>query len=140
MQKFLKNILSWKLIFIVLACLVLGRNIRSLAKLHHKIVFINKNLVFAEPGREFADLADDLQGVEKVGFLTDKDMSPEKNDGLFLQAQYRLAPTVLDLGNAQHPLLIFDCQNVLTAFDMMKELNAAPLHVNPYFKILAERQ
>ncbi len=138
--KMSKAIFSYKCLFIILACLVLGRNIHSLSKLYHKIVFINKNLIFVEPGRDFADLADDLKGVAKVGFLTDKDMSAEKNDGFFLQAQYLFAPTMLDLGNPEHELIIFDCPNPLSAFDMMQKLNAAPLHVNPYFKILARRQ
>ena len=57
-------------------------------KLYHKIVFINKNLILLNRAG-FCDLADDLKGVAKVGFLTDKDMSAEKMTA-FLQAQYLL--------------------------------------------------
>ena len=92
------------------------------------------------PGQEFADLAEYLKGVKTAGFLTDKDMSPERNDGQFLAAQYTLAPVVLDLNNPDHELVILDCISIPSAFDLMELTHRVPLFINPYGKILAKRK
>src|SRR3989338_8725661 len=41
-----------------------------------------------EPGTEYNDFKSVLAEIPRIGFLTDKDMSPERNDGQFLAAQY----------------------------------------------------
>jgi len=99
----------------------------------------NKNSIFLKPGYHFADLRNHLTGVEIAGFLTDKDTSSENNDGKFLEAQAILAPTVLDLNNPNHPLIVLDCTNMVAAFDILNQLNAEPIYVNSYGKILAKR-
>ena len=92
-----------------------------------------------EPGMEFAGFKKHLVGKTVVGFLTDKNMSPENNDGQFLKAQYALAPVVLDLGESRHRFLVLDCSNILTAFDLLQQLNAEPVEVNPFNKIFAQK-
>ena len=99
----------------------------------------NKNSIFLKPGGHFADFKSYLLGQPAVGFITDKDISAENNDGKFLEAQYILAPTRLDLNNPNHAFIILDCTSMLTALDMMNDLNAEPVTVNSYGKILAKR-
>ncbi len=118
---------------------LLLHNIVDITQLYKKISRLNKDLVFNPPGREFAGFQERLAGVETAGFLTDKNMSPEKNDGLFLMAQYALAPVILDLDNTAHTDIILDCQNYFHALDLMKKADAAPVYTNDFGKILARK-
>lgn len=125
---------------ILTAVLITGlllHNLLDIARLYTKISQLNKDLIFNPPGREFTGFRERLAGIEKAGFLTDKNMSPEKNDGLFLMAQYALAPVMLDLGGTGHSHTILDCTNYFHALDLMKEADAAPVYTNDFGKILA---
>ena len=102
-----------------------------------KFIKSSRNFDERYPGVEFADLKEKLPGQATVGFLTDKDMSPERNDGQFLAAQYILAPIVLDLNNDRHTYLIFDCLDPLSVSQMTQKLSATIIATNPYNKTLA---
>lgn len=93
-----------------------------------------------EPGHEFSDFKGALSHVSAAGFLTNKDMSSERNDGQFLAAQYALAPVVLDLNNSRHRFLIFDYTSPLIASGVAQQLPATILLTNEYSKILAEKK
>jgi hypothetical protein len=101
------------------------------------IIYRRENIIYYEPGHQFADLREKLENTRSVGFITDKDMSSENNDGQFLRAQFMLAPLILDLNNHRHPWLILDCTNTFKAFFIMKEINARLVYINPYGIILA---
>ena len=118
---------------------LLLHNILDISQLYTKISRLNKNLAFTPPGREFASLQGHLAGVERAGFLTDKNMSPENNDGFFLMAQYALAPVMLDLDDTTHTDIILDCRNYFHALDLMKKADAAPVYTNDFGKILARK-
>lgn len=92
-----------------------------------------------EPGFQYADLKGYLQGVRTAGFLSDGNQTAEGNDGQFMMAQYILAPTVLDLGNASHRYTVLDCSTPQAALGLFKIIQAKPLHVNPFGKIIAEK-
>ncbi len=92
-----------------------------------------------EPGFQYADLKEGLQGVPIAGFLTGGNETAEGNDGQFMLAQYVLAPTVLDLNNTTHRYTILDCTTPQEALGMLKIINAKPVHVNAFGKILAEK-
>ena len=96
--------------------------------------------VFAEPGIEYIDFKPLLKGIHRVGFLTNKNTSAEHNDGQFLKAQYMLAPVVLELRDENQSLLVIDPTSLIPAFDIMQRLNAVPILVNPYGKVLAQRK
>ena len=91
------------------------------------------------PGYEFQDLRQKLPAVRRAGFLTDKDMSPERNDGQFLAAQFIFAPAVLDLNNPHHEFLILDYTSLPAALDAMKKNDIRTLYINGYGKILGRR-
>jgi hypothetical protein len=119
------------------------------------VLFIMVNLVFGffgvmaqitrqeneqiEPGTQYVDFKKELQGVPMAGFLTDGNETIEGNDGQFMLAQYILAPTVLDLDNPNHRYSIIDCSTPEKALGILKVINAKPVHVNAFGKILAER-
>jgi len=99
-----------------------------------------RRIKFLEPGHEHLDFKDFLGGAKEIGFLTDKDMSAEKNDGQFLKAQYALAPLLLDLNNPNHEFLIIDPTSIFSALEINQDLKADFVHVNGFNKILAQRK
>jgi hypothetical protein len=87
--------------------------------------------------------------VRKVGYYTDKNMeetlarSPlEKAQytramAQFEQAQYILAPVVLDLNNLSHSFIIFDCNSPQIALQKINDLGLKPIQMNNLGIILA---
>ncbi|MFA5059569.1 MAG: hypothetical protein WC676_02980 [Candidatus Omnitrophota bacterium] len=119
--------------------LIIAGNALSLFKNYQKSAQTKGIIQFTEPGFEFARFKKYLKNERIIGFLTDKDMSSERNDGQFLSAQFALAPTVLDLNGLSHQFFIIDATNLVNASEMTKKLNLNPLHVNEHEKILAEK-
>jgi len=92
---------------------------------------------FVEPGYQFANFITELRGVKTAGFLTNKKLSREHNDGEFLQAQYLFAPTLLELHQTDHRYIIMDYTDQVFAFYMLDKLKAKPLDHTGFSKILA---
>ncbi len=92
-----------------------------------------------EPGTQFVHFKPYLTDVRELGYLTNKDMSEEKNDGFFLQAQYMLAPTVLRLNETEHSLIILDYTKPVYAWFTMKSMRASPKYSSEYGPVLAEQ-
>lgn len=92
-----------------------------------------------EPGLQFESFVPFLKGVEQAGYVTDKDMSRENNDGIYLQAQFFLAPTVLQLNAARPQHIIIDSTNLKFIISTMKYLNARRLTNNEYGQALLKR-
>ena len=92
------------------------------------------------PGYEFGDLKQKLPAVRKAGFLTDKDMSPERNDGQFLAAQFIFAPIMLELNNPHHEFIILDYTSLQAALDAMKKDNIHTVYINGHGKILGRKK
>ncbi len=84
-------------------------------------------------------LTDMLRGVEYVGYFTDKDLTDKTNAAQFSQAQYILAPVILDLNNTQRDFIIFDCTTPDVALEKIKEIDAVPLVKNKFGIILARK-
>ena len=98
-----------------------------------------RNSPSLEPGFQFSGLKKDLVDLRTVGYLTEKNISSENNDGQFMLAQYMLAPTVLDLNNPNHRYAILDCTRPETAAQLIKSLNGRVVSMTPFGKILIER-
>lgn len=133
----MKSSLSKIIFSLCVLTITLFNSFFLLKKCYHIISFGNKAF-YVNPGREFSDFQKALQDIEHVGFLTNKDMSSERNDGQFLAAQYILAPTILNLGCLER-LIILDYTNPELAMKKITEINAVPVYTNPYGKILAQR-
>jgi len=63
-------------------------------------------------------------------------MDNKKDAMQFAQAQYKLAPIILDLNNIDHKYIIFDCSNLNTAKEKIKELRLTPIRQNQFGIIL----
>ena len=139
MKLFSKNLINSKNIILFLSLSILTYNLFFLSA---GIILQLKrnNLRSLEPGLQYSDFKEGLAGVRRAGFVTNKDLSPEKNDGEFLQAQYILAPTVLELNASKNKYNILDCTSKTHILYALKSLNAAPVQINKYGKILAIKQ
>jgi len=78
-------------------------------------------------GFQFIGLENVFKGVRAVGYYTDKDLDNPLAVAQFEQAQYMLAPTVLDLNHTQYRWAIFDCTSLRAAMEAAKRLGFTPL-------------
>ncbi len=86
---------------------------------------------------QFVPLQPVFKGLRRAGYYTDKNMEHPLAIAQYEQAQYVLAPTVLELGNTQLPLVIFDCTSPQIAMKKIDELHLKPLSASPTGLILA---
>ena len=89
-------------------------------------------------GLKFSGLKEMLPGVERIGYYTDKNLDDNMDARQFAQAQYILAPIILDLNNTNHEYIIFDCSNEKIAIAKIKELGVIPLRGNRFGILLAK--
>lgn len=138
MKKFITYDTLRKAFFLV-ALVLATINSFFLFKVTSKAAVKNKFQIYTVAGNEFADFKNKISTIEHVGYLTDKDMSPEKNNGQFLGAQYMLAPVILDLNNANHRYLILDYTNLFDAARKLRNIKAKVIEMTPDLEILAEK-
>ena len=128
-----------KNLFIVSLAAVVVFNIVTLTK---ELINIHKLKAFAAsqfPGRIFSGLDKTLEGIKYAGYFTDKDINNIAQAKHFAQAQYVLAPVILDLNNTDHEYILFDCTSLKITFDKIKEIGAVPLKANQFGIILARK-
>ncbi len=90
-------------------------------------------------GAHFQDIKPLLQGVEYVGYYTNRNLSIPKNNKRYSQAQFVLAPTILDTNNLNHSFVILDCTDKSIVEKKLRQLQAIPIKINQYGIIVAER-
>ena len=98
------------------------------------------DLPILEPGTQFESFREHLKGVDKIGYLTNKDSSPEKNDGAYLQAQYYFAPMIIELNNNHHRFNVIDYEEPMFIIYVFNDLKARRVANNEYGQALAERK
>jgi hypothetical protein len=81
-------------------------------------------------GFPFMGLENVFKNVSSVGYYTDKDLGQPLAIAQFEQAQYILAPTVLNLNHTPWRWAIFDCSSPQAAMEAMKRLGLMPLKIN----------
>jgi len=91
-------------------------------------------------GEQFAPIKPAIKNERAIGFMTDRDINKDTVSMRFTQAQFTLAPTILDLNNPEHRFLILDFEDRQKAFAAAKQANARPLKISPEGIIFAERQ
>jgi len=101
-----------------------------------------RNLLPARPiafgGLAYAGLHDILRNETHIGYITDLSMDDDRNLAEFEQAQYMLAPAILEWNKSNTRFLIVNCSNDAAAFQKLKDLGAAPLKRNQFGIILAQ--
>jgi hypothetical protein len=79
---------------------------------------------------QFMGLENVFKGERTVGYYTDKDLNNTLAIAQFEQAQYVLAPTVLDLNHTEHRWVIVDCTSAQAGMDAIKHLGLTPVKMN----------
>jgi hypothetical protein len=96
----------------------------------------NRPIAFS--GMKFAGLNDVLKNETQIGYVTDLDANDSQNLAEFEQAQYMLAPAILEWNNTATRLLIVNCSSDATAIEKLIKLGAQPLKRNQFGIILAQ--
>jgi hypothetical protein len=81
-------------------------------------------------GFQFMGLENVFKGIRTVGYYTDKDLNNTLAIAQYEQAQYMLAPTVLDLNHTQYRWVIFDCTSPQAALEAIKHWGLTPMKIN----------
>jgi len=81
-------------------------------------------------GYQFIGLENVFKNIRTVGYYTDKDLNNPLAIAQFEQAQYMLAPTVLDLNHTQYRWVIFDCTSLQVAKEAIQRLKLIPVKAN----------
>lgn len=96
--------------------------IREITRLHK----VKKMVPHQRVGQNFYGLNRIFENVEYVGYYTDKDLDEPSNNKRFSEAQYVVAPTVLDINNTDHHYVLFDCAREANALEVIQKLD---LHI-----------
>ena len=91
-------------------------------------------------GFKFNGLQLFLKGEKFLGYFSDRDMADKNHAAQYAQAQYALAPLILDLDYAKHRYILFDCTTEETALKKIKELRLVPFKRNRFGIILARKK
>ncbi len=123
----------------LILCALIVFNYASLIRDASILSAKRKRQPFYFSGTTFEAIRPLLKNVKYAGYCTDKDMDDKKNAALFSQAQYVLAPTILDLNNPAREFLIFDFSDEKKAISKIRELKATPLKRSPQGIIVAKK-
>lgn len=131
--------LNFRVLFAGFAIVIIALNSFSLSFETIKIRRQRQSKPFYFSGFKFLGLENFFHDVSAIGYLTDKDLSDKQNAAQFAQAQYLLAPTVLDLNNTNHRFILLDFTTEQKAMEKIKEIGAAPYKKNQYGIFLAQK-
>ena len=90
-------------------------------------------------GHIFLGLEKIFQDVKYAGYYTDKSLDDGPAAARFAQAQYVLAPTILEFNATDHEFILFDCSREEIALQKIEEIKAVAVKRNKLGVILARR-
>ena len=129
-----------KSFFLISIFLILTFNIHSITKETSRLFKIREHIPYSFQGYNFEGLEKVFQNIEYVGYYTDRNVEEPKNNMRLSQAQFILAPTILDINDTSHKFTLFDCSNEIIAFNKIKELDLIPVKKNKDGIILTIRK
>jgi hypothetical protein len=86
----------------------------------------HKTIPLHSLGYQFIGLEKVFKNVRTVGYYTDKNLDNPLNIAQYEQAQYMLAPTVLDLNQTRYHWIILDCTSPQAAMEAVRRLKLVP--------------
>ena len=81
-------------------------------------------------GDQFLPIRHLLNNAARVGYYTDRSLDEKAAAAQFAQAQYTLAPTILELNALDHPFVIFDYKNKNNSLSKIRELGLVALSMS----------
>ncbi len=125
--------IHFKTLFLAWCVIFIGVNAYQL----YKKLSPERTVHFA--GLKFSGLNEYLKNETRIGYATDLDIKETGPLAEYEQAQYILAPTILDVTGKAHKYFIVNCSTEAAALNKLKELNATPILRNQFGIILALR-
>ena len=126
-QKIIKPLSFLLLLFFLLVGLL---SLRDLSKELAQSSRIRRAIPFVFLGYKFAGLDQFLKNEKYVGYYTDGDTKDAGVIEEYSQAQFVLAPHILDLNNTSRHFTIFNCSNETVALKKIQELGLRPFKRN----------
>lgn len=134
-----RNSRGWpSALFVLLICLELGWSFCAMTRQQLKHNQTRREIPYIFWGRQFEGLDGIVKDLAYLGYLTDKDLDEQLPAMQFSQAQYTLAPVILDLNNPRRPLVLIDASSETAALDLIREHGLRPLKRNRFGIMLAE--
>ena len=124
-------------LILAIALGVLGVNITDYYQEYSRLRQKRQNGPYPFLGLQFSGLQDILQGTETIGYVTDKDLNVQQNAMQFAQAQFMLAPVVLDIDFTGHEYILLDCSRPEITWNLINKFRLLPLRRNPFGIVLA---
>ncbi len=124
--------------FLLLCASVILINTTRYYKKYKKTQKLRKTFPYTFPGFKFSGLADLLKNSQYVGYLTDKDPDDPQQAMQFAQAQFVLAPVILDRNIVQHEYILFDYSDTAAAWQLIKKQGLQPVRRNQLGIILVK--
>ena len=124
-------------IFIIVVALLIVFNSTASYKEIRLLRQIRRQVPYIFMGNKFLGLKAILKDAKSIGYYTDKNLDDNKPALQFAQAQYTLAPIILDLNNTNHSFVLFDCSSEEIALQKIKEAGLVPMKKNQFGIILA---
>ena len=123
--------IHFKTLFLAWCFIFIGLNAYQL----HKKLSPEHVVQFA--GLKFSGLDDYLKNETHIGYATDLDIKETGPLAEYEQAQYVLAPVILDVTGKPHKFFVVNCSTEVGALKKLKELNATAVLRNQFGVILA---
>lgn len=124
---------------ILLAVGCLSLNVYSFTT-HTFSALQRSHLPYYEPGYQFLEFRPFLKDVSTIGYMTEKDLSREGNDGVYLQAQYFLAPAIVELTHDKQFVILDIGLDPMQIVIAMQRLNGKRLVSTEYGQALILRK
>lgn len=100
---------------------------------------LKKAIAHQNIGYQFAGLEDVTKDVKYIGYFTDGDIKKKYYEKMLTQAQYRIAPTIIDYNNPNHEFMLLIYSNKALAQVKLREIGAEALLENQYGIIYARK-
>ena len=105
-----------------------------------KVCLARQRVPFYFYGSKFKGLNQFLQETTVLGFYTDKNLADKNHAAQYAQAQYALAPLILDLDYSKHAYILFDCTSEDVAMKTIQKMGLVPLKRNQLGVVLAKKK
>jgi len=139
-KKLICRIKITRFIFASLLITVIILNYSPMMEAHDKIRKYKKLVPTQNVGYKFDKLRSFIpQDTKYVGYFTGKELTGKKDVKYFSQAQYLLAPAILEHDNLEHEYTLFVCDERIT-LEIIKRLNLEPLRRNSFGMILTRKR
>lgn len=138
MRPFMHLTQQQKIISGLMCALILGQTIQTTLTLS-RIWPIKHPAAFAFAGQKFEPLAPFLKGQKYAGYYTDANVNEGHNLLELLQAQYTLAPVIVDPENINRRYVIVNTVDIPRAIEKFKAMGTTLVATTPYGIFLVER-